>query len=112
MKPKVAQFTKDNPVTKLELWRCFKRDLSGFAKVQVDQAHAIVGKNAPRYLERQGYLIKDCTEEGDFYYLTLTGEHWLINGIKAYAKNHPAERESIAFFPDDAPKARRVVRKR
>lgn len=107
MKPTVAKFTKDNPVTKLELWRCFKRDLSGFATVQVDDAHSIIGKNAPRYMERQGYLVRDNTESGDFYYLTMTGINWLVSGIRAYAKNHPAEQADIPFFPDERASGRR-----
>lgn len=111
MKPAVAVFSKDNPANKADLWRCFKRSATGFATVQVDDAHSIIGKNAPRYLERAGYLVRDTTEKGDFYYLTVLGEQWLIRGIRSYVKNHPAEREGIAFFPDDAPAARRVRRR-
>lgn len=108
MKPKVAVFTKDNPVKKTHLWKCFKRHLSGFARVQVDEAHSIIGKNAPRYLEKQGYLIKDCEEDGDFYSLTLVGEQWLTSGIKAYAENHPIEAVDIKFFPSEQRIRRRV----
>ncbi len=112
MKPNVAVFSRTAPVNKADLWRCFKRDLSGFATVQVDEAHSLIGKNAPRYLERQGYLIKDTRPDGDFYSLTMVGIAWLVNGIKSYAKNHPSERDSIPFFPEDAPAGRRILRKR
>lgn len=111
MKPKERECSLSDPVRKPDLWRCFKRDLSGFATVQVSAAHAIIGRNAPRYLERQGYLVKDKTETGDFYSLTVLGEQWLIRGIRAYARNHPAEKENIAFFPEEVAAPRRVRRR-
>lgn len=111
MKPEAAQFTRDQPVTKRELWSCFRRSHNGFATVQVDEAHAVIGKNAPRYMEQKGYLIREATTRGDFYAITALGGEWLVSGIKAYAKNHPAERPDIEFFPGTAPPGRRVRRR-
>lgn len=112
MKPVPAIFTKDNPVTKRELWACFRRSLRGFATVQVDDAHAIIGLNAPRYLERKEYLVKHTAAGGDFYKLTPLGEEWLASGIKAYAKNHPAVAGSIPFLDDSKVPGRRVRTRR
>lgn len=108
MKPVVATFSRENPCTKKDLWRCFKRSISGFSKVQVDDAHSIIGKNAPRYMEQKGYLVVDRADSGDFYVLTMVGARWLTDGIQKYAKNHPAERADIVFFPSPAAQRRRV----
>lgn len=108
MKPHVAVFSRTDPVTKLELWLCFKRKAVGFAEVQVDIAHSVIGLNAPRYMEKQGYLIKDKRKDGDFYVITQLGEEWLTRGILAYAKNHPSEATDIRFLPLKVPRVRRV----
>lgn len=112
MRPEPAQFTKDNPVRKTDLWRCFRRSSRGFATVQVDEAHSIVGKNAPRYMEAKGYLLKQSGPAGDFYKLTADGETWLTRGIESYVKNHPAERDTIAHLPGAAPSSRVIRRRR
>lgn len=112
MKPEVRVFTKDRPVNKADLWACFRRGPRGFATVQVDEAHAVIGKNAPRYLETKQYLVVDRTPQGDTYRLTPLGEVWLTAGIKAYVKNHPAEAEDIQFLPGTEAPPRRVRRVR
>ena len=126
MKPEPAVFTKDKPCTKAELWRCFRADPhnkrglevfrltspGGFWSVQVDEAHAIIGKNAPRYMESKGYLVVDRTPRSEFYRLTPAGEDWLINGIKAYAKNHPVEAAKLPYLPLSASPGRVIRRRR
>lgn len=112
MKPKVAVFTREKPVTKVELWNCFRLNDKAFQAVQVDRAHAQIGKNAPRYLEKKGYLVHSKTARTDYYCLTPEGEQWLVRGIKAYAKNHPSEVHLIKDFPDEGVVVRRVRRKR
>ena len=112
MKPEVAVFTKERPVNKVDLWRCFRRSPTAFAVVQVDDAHSIIGKNAPRYLEKKGYLRRETVRQVDRYVLTKTGEEWLNTGIIAYAKNHPAERAAIPFFPGANTKVKRITRRR
>lgn len=111
MKPEVAHFTRERPCSKLELWQCFRRSSRGFATVQVDEAHSLIGKNAPRYMEKKGYLVHESRPRGDFYVITPTGAQWLTQGIEAYAKNHPSLRASIEFFPGEAAPARRLRRR-
>ena len=110
MKPEVRTFSRDNPCTKKDLWQCF-RGPAGYRRVQVSVAHSQIGVNAPRVMERQGYLVKNATPQGDFLALTESGRQWLEKGIRAYVKNHPAERGEIDFL-DDVQPARRVVRRR
>lgn len=105
MKPEVKVFTKDHPCTKADIWRCF-RTATGFKPVQVDIAHSQIGKNVPRVMERNGYLVKTLGVSADHYVLTDDGEQWLIRGIESYMKNHPAERDSIPYL--GAPRQRRV----
>lgn len=89
MKPEVKVFSKENPCTKLDLWTCFKRSAKGFARVQVDEAYSIIGKNAPRVMERNGYLERVTVKQEEMFKLTAEGEAWLEKGITAYRKNHP-----------------------
>lgn len=112
MKPAVRVFGRDAPCSKADLWSCFRRSHNGFADVQVDEAHSIIGKNAPRYMETRGYLVRESTPRGDFYRITASGGEWLVRGIESYVKNHPSARETVAFYPGTAPAARRVRRRR
>lgn len=105
MKPEVKVFTKQKPCTKKDIWNCF-RGPTGFLKVQVDDAHAEVGVNVPRVMERQGYLVKESLPKGDYYYLTSMGQSWLENGIKSFLRNHPAEAKNVRNIP--RPKAAKV----
>lgn len=103
MKPETRTFTKENPCTKKDLWHCF-RTAAGFQKVQVGIAHSLIGVNAPRVMERNGYLVKETLPTGDFFSLTPFGRLWLEKGIHAYLKNHPAEQSAVKFLA--APPAR------
>ena len=110
MKPEPKRFTKDNPVRKTDIWRCFRKSDS-FRSVQVDMAYHLIGKNAPRYMEKKGYLVRENQARGDYYTLTSSGEEWLTKGIIAHLKNHPADKSLITELPQDRP-ARRVRRRR
>ena len=112
MKPEIAVFTKDKPCSKRELWACFKTGPTGFARVQIAQAHSIIGLNAPRYMETKGYLVRETVRAGEFYSITKEGAEWLTSGIRSYTKNHPSELSEIAFHPDKAATQRRIVRSR
>lgn len=105
MLPEVKTFTRDRPCTKKDLWVCF-RDARGFRKVQVAQAHSVIGLNAPRVMERNGYLVKETYRNAEWYALTFEGEQWLLRGIQSYVKNHPAERASIPFLDETNPRGR------
>ena len=110
MKPEVRAFTRENPCTKKDLWQCF-RGPTGYRRVLVAVAYSQIGVNAPRVMERQGYLVKNATPQGDFLTLTESGRQWLDKGIRAYVKNHPSERDDIQYLDTEQP-ARRVTRRR
>jgi hypothetical protein len=105
MLPEPRVFTRDNPCTKKDLWVCF-RDERGFKKVQVAQAHAIIGVNAPRVMERNGYVVKETYRSAEWYALTFEGEQWLLRGIQSYIRNHPSERADIPFLEETARRRR------
>ena len=110
MKPEVRTFTRESPCTKKDLWQCF-RGPTGYRRVLVAVAHSQIGVNAPRVMERQGYLVKETTAQGDYYTLTKDGRSWLEKGIRAYVKNHPAERGEVQYLDIEQP-AHRVTRRR
>ena len=114
MKPTVKVFTKDAPCTKLHIWNCF-RQMSGYAKVQVDVAHSEIGLNVPRVMERGGKLVKETEPRGDYYVLTPLGKQWLEEGIRAYLTNHPGAKNKVKAMPPRAvvpAEAARVTRTR
>jgi hypothetical protein len=99
-KPEPAHFTKDNPVTKLQLWNCF-RGRRGFTRIQIDAAHAIIGLNAPRYMIGKGYLEHYEQRYQEFYHLTESGEHWLYQKFKRLLERHPEWREEAINLPKE-----------
>lgn len=99
MKPKVKVFSKDKPVTKLQLWNCF-RGQRGFVAVQVDTAHSIIGLNAPRYLKKKEYLEVITRRGEELYSLTEDGRKWLLEGFSRYLKNHPGDRAKAKNVPN------------
>lgn len=105
MMPVVKTFTRDDPCTKKDLWTCF-RDERGFRKVQIAQAQSVIGINAPRVMERNGYLVKETYRNAEWYALTFEGEQWLMRGIYSYVKNHPSERSSIPFLGETTVRGR------
>lgn len=98
MKPEVKVFTRDNPCTKADLWRCF-RTATGFDMVPVPIAHSIIGVNAPRGLEAKGRLTVEKRHQSDSYCLTQEGEQWLLEGMQRYLKNHPSEISKVRYLP-------------
>lgn len=99
MKPEVAKFTRDRPVTKLQLWNTFYGE-RGFRAVQVDAAKAEIGANAPRYLLRKGYIKEIDTGAVLSYTMSEIGKKWLTQGIVRYLNNHPADRGKVNFIPN------------
>lgn len=98
MKPEPAKFTRDNPCTKLHLWKCF-RGRRGWKRVQVDQAHAVIGLNAPKYLLKKGYLKRIQTPQEDAYALTKEGQVWLDRKFKNYLYRHPEAVTEVSVYP-------------
>lgn len=116
MKPEVRVFSKENPCSKRDVWECF-RGPNGFQRVQVSTAHSMIGINVPRVMERNGHLVKNATPQGDFLTLTPGGRDWLERGIRAYVRNHPAERSEVLYLdeprtPPPPPAMQRRVRRR
>ncbi len=106
MKPQPKHFPKDSPCTKRDLWTCFAGPRGGFKSVQVDIAHSIIGLNAPRYMEKQSYLVKETVRSSDMYRLTAAGQQWLTVGILAYVRNHPSEASEIQHLPSPTGRVR------
>lgn len=97
-KPAPAVFTRSNPCTKLDIWNCF-RGVRGFKRVQVDEAHAVIGVNAPRNMLTNGYVTVIEKGNSEYYALTNTGVTWLSVKFKNYLRNHPASRGSAVNVP-------------
>jgi hypothetical protein len=101
MKPQAAVFTKDRKATKAEFWKAF-RGRRGFKAVQVDEAHAVIGTHAPRYWEKQGWLVAQENGRGELVYtLTEEGKDHLLTGISRFLKNHPSARTELQNLPRD-----------
>ena len=92
MKPEVKEFSRDHPCTKLDLWNCFK-GIRGWRRVQIDQAHAVIGVNAPKYMKGKGYLNHVESKQTEYYRLTEEGAKWLDKGMRSYLRNHPTQRK-------------------
>lgn len=98
MKPIAKRFTRDNPCTKLELWQCF-RSATGFRRVPVVEAHAIIGVNVPRIMEREGRMVRVEKQGIEYYELTTDGGEWLLQGFNRYLKNHPSHVARASHIP-------------
>ena len=97
-KPQVAVFTRDNPCTKLEIWNTF-RTRRGFKRVQVDQAKAVIGANAPKNMLKQGYVEVVDVKNVEYFELTEDGKEWLKKGIAGYVKRHPDNASGAVYLP-------------
>jgi len=100
MKPEPKVFAKDKPCTKFDIWQCFYGS-SGFRIVQVDEAHAVIGLNVPRVMEREGRLEKVEHRRQECYVLTEDGEAWLLKGFRNYLINHPSAWHLVEHVPSD-----------
>lgn len=107
MKPQVKVFTRDNPCTKKDIWECFTHN-GKFRDMTVPEAQAIIGKNVPRVMERNGHLIVIHDPKADRYRLTGSGQQWAINGINAFLKNHPQYADEVQLLDAKQPGVRRL----
>ncbi len=98
MKPEVRVFTKTNPCTKLYIWNAF-RGKRGFKRVQIDEAHAVIGVNAPRNMLSNGYATVLDKGNVEYYTLTSKGVEWLTSKFKSYLTNHPNDRQHAVNVP-------------
>lgn len=83
-----AVFTRDNPVTKIELHNCFYHD-GQYRPRMVIQARTEIGLNAPKYLLREGFIVVRQIKGVDYYCPTATGDNWLRTGLARFLVNHP-----------------------
>lgn len=96
MRPAIRIFTREKPCTKKDIWLAFRRR-TGFAILQVDKAHAEIGVNVPRGMEKEGRLVRITVKGVDYYKLTQEGQDWLLRGMASYIRNHPSEEATIPF---------------
>ena len=95
--PVPAVFTRDEPVTKIELWNCFHDPATQFQfrdRLLVE-ARAIIGLNAPKYLINRGYAAVKNGVNADYLGLTAEGQAWLLAGISRFLKNHPERAKEV-----------------
>jgi hypothetical protein len=97
-RPEPAVFTRDNPCTKLDLWNCF-RGKRGFVQKQIDVAYSIIGKNAPRYLIREGYAERVEIRGTEYLRLTEMGATWLEKKFLHLLSKHPEWKENACNLP-------------
>lgn len=100
MKPEPRVFTKDAPCTKFDLWQCFRGEC-GFLRVPTVTAHAQIGLNAPRVMEREGRVTKQEVKGVEYYVLTDDGEDWLFEGMRRFLKNHPSRAAEASHLPTE-----------
>ena len=100
MRPEPKIFTKQNPCSKFDIWMAF-RGPDGFCPIQVDKAHAIIGVNTPRVMEREARLEKVERKQQEYYRLTEEGEAWLLKGFRNYLTNHPSAWHLVEHIPGD-----------
>ena len=98
MKPAVRRFSKSDPCTKADFWRCF-RGRNRFRSVPVAVAHGIIGDVAPRNWIKHRWIERVEVNREECYRLTGEGEQNLIKGIVAYLNNHPDKAGDIAYLP-------------
>ena len=98
MKPEVKKFDRSAPCTFRHIWNCF-HGVQGYFKVQVDKAHAEIGLNVPRGMEKEKRLVKERVKEIDYYSLTGIGKDWLEKGVRGHMRNHPADAHNVKHPP-------------
>ena len=85
-------------ITKADIWNAF-RIRTGYRKVAVPEAKALIGGSALRYWTGQGWLRQ--VRKGDIVSVELTkaGVSNLETGIQKHLENHPEDRKGLRFFP-------------
>ena len=89
-----AKFTRDNPVTKVELHNAFWRT-GQYRDTPVVDAKRIIGDNAPKYMLREDFISMETRGGVDWYILTDSGREWLRAGIARYLELHPERRSEV-----------------
>lgn len=103
------KFTRESPVTKVELHNAFF-DGHRYTKCAVVDFKVQCGDNAIKYLVREGYVDTLLMGGVDYYVLSDDGEEWLREGLKRFLVLHP-ERAPDVRQATTAKPARRVIRR-
>lgn len=85
-------------ITKKDIWNAF-RIRTGYRKVALPEAKALIGQSATRYWLKNGWLRE--VRKGDVLSVELTkaGINNLENGIQKHLENHPEDRKELRSFP-------------
>lgn len=106
-----AKFTRDQPVTKVELWNCFTDATGQWRARSVVEAKSEIGDNAPKYLKREGFMEEQLIGGVDTYILTWRGKGWLRSGTVRYLELHPERIADCRNPPRRQSVAGRVLRR-
>lgn len=98
MRPAIKHFSKSEPCTKADFWRCF-RGRNRFRAVPVAVAQSIIGDVAPRNWIKHQWIERVERNKEECYALTQEGERHLIKGIAAYLTNHPDKAGEMQYLP-------------
>jgi len=104
-------FTREGPVSKVEIWNTFAKPGGGFQARAVVEARGVMGMNAIRYLIREYYATHYHAGGIEYWRLTPAGEDWLRKGAIRYAELHP-ERADEFNPPLSVYKPYRRIRRR
>ena len=99
-------FTRDEPVTKVELTNCFYRG-GKYVKRAVVEARGEIGLNAIKYLIKSGYATRFEEANVDYWQLTPDGEVWLTAGLRRWLEIHPEAASELVGQPSVTPPRRR-----
>ncbi len=86
----VKIFTRDLPVTKVDLHNCFC-PAGQYVKRAVVEARGEIGLNAIKYLLKNDYATRFEERNVDYWKLTADGEEWLRKGLARHLELHPEE---------------------
>lgn len=106
-----AKFTRESPVSKVELWNCFTDEAGAWIDRRVVDAKTEIGDNAPKYLRREDFLEEKLVNGVDMYILTWRGRGWLRSGLIRYLELHPERIAECRNPPARQSIAKRVLRR-
>jgi hypothetical protein len=89
-----AKFTRENPCTKVHIWRAFRR-AGQYPDIPVVEARSIIGIPASKYLVTKGYALTKHLKGVDLYRLTTDGIKWLEAGLRRHLELHPEQRAEL-----------------
>lgn len=98
MKPEVAVFTRDDQCKKYH-WHNAFFDGTRYVNRPLVEVQHVTGRNAPKYLLREGFMVQRLIGGVDMYCLTPEGDQWLRRGILRYLALHPEDIDKCTYPP-------------